>query len=467
MVSTDDLVPAGVDWPWTTALVVGPPLTGKGAFVVELLVAGLEEGEGAIVISTDESAADLRDRHPGLDCDAVRFIGASGTDSDDEHVSVVGSPADLTGIGMAFDDAVHDLTDAGYDRIRVGIDSVTTLEVYTDAERVSRFVHVLSNRFATANCIGLFVVHGDGSETEFASPIDARVEFREGRHGVERRIVGASGSTKWRQHDPATTSVLPTQGDDAPTPVNVSSLSWVLESVAAERLVLTVVNADPDVVDRLAPLFDRLQVDVRAGSLDVDEPSGAALLHRGGDLLAAEPVAPLLATAEGIDDPSTAQRGDSTVLERASRSIYSVETDQRSELVRTSRLVETMAARVTGGRIHAGFQQLSRLANDPETLRVYNRLAASGVDVHLYGAADAPLPDQFTVHGAPEPELDVTWFVVFDGDGDPNRMAALVAKEVEAGRYEGFWTYQPPLVAGLVAYLEAEYGTVRGSAPRT
>lgn len=467
MISTDDLLPAGAGWPWTTALVVGPPLAGKGRFLGQLLAAGLDEGEGAVVISTDESAADLRARHPALDHDGVRIVDATGTEDPDPRVRTVGSPADLTGIGMAFDDAIRALSDAGYERIRIGVDSLTTLEVYTDDERVSRFVHVLSNRFATAGCTGLFVVHGEQSTTEFSTPMDARVEFRDRSGAIELRVVGPDGPSEWRRYDPNTTTVPVRAAEGGPTPAPVSSLGDLLESVESERLTLTVVNADPTVVDRLAPLFDRLQVDVRAGTLDVDEPSSAALLHRGGDLLAADPVAPLLATAEGIDDPSRAERGGSEVLARASRSLYSVETDNRPDLVRTSRLVETMAARVTDGRIHAGFQQLSRLANDPETLRVYNRLASAGVDVHLYGEADASLPDQFTVHGAPTPELDLTWFVAFDGDGDTNRMAALVAQEVDPGRYEGFWTYQPPLVVGVVEYLDAAYGTARDSTPRT
>jgi hypothetical protein len=48
---------------------------------------------------------------------------------------------------------------------------------------------------------------------------------------------------------------------------------------------------------------------------------------------------------------------------------------------------------------------------------------------------------------------------VFDGDGDARRMGALVARENESGRYEGFWTYQPSLVVGLAAYLEDAYGS--------
>lgn len=460
MSSTDDLLPGGVGWPWTTALVVGPPLVGKGTFLAQLLAAGVDEGAGAVVVSTDESADDLRDRHPELDRAGVRFVDATGTETDDRWVWTVRSPADLTGIGMALDDAMESLDAAGYDRVRVGVDSLTTLDVYTDTERVSRFVNVLSNRFATADYTGLFVVHGSASEAQFGHSMDASVEFRDGPHGVERRVVAPSGPTEWRPFEREESAVA-THTGPSPDTLSVASLADLFETVDEERLTLTLVNAPPDTEARLAPLFDRLQVDVRSASLDVADPSGVGLLHRGADLLAADPVAPLLATAEGIEpSPSVPQTGLG-VVDRATRALYSIETDRRPELVRTSRLVETMAGRAGGGVVHAGFQRLSRLANDADTLRVYRQLSASGLDVHLYGQPDATLPDGFTVHGAPSAELEATWFVAFDGAGDPDRMAALLAEETEPNHYDGFWTYRPELVTGLVDYLDGAYGGVR------
>lgn len=466
MTHLDDLLGDDAVADWSAATVVGPPLAGKGAFLARLLRSGLERGDGAVLITTDESAADSLDRYPGLDRVGLRVVDATGTPSDDDRVAVVSSPADLTGIGVEFEQALAALDDAGFDRVVVGVDALTTLEVYTEAERVSRFVHVLASRFDEVRGHGLFVVHGDPSEQRFDTHVDGRIEFREGPETVAFRTVGRDGPTQWRQFDPATPTLSATAEPAAvPSAVEtrrtVSSLPAFIEAVDDERLTLTVVNADGGAVDRLAPLFDRLQVDVRAASLDADAPTDVAMLHRGGDLLVAEPVAPLLATAEGLDDPADSRRTSSEVVERASRALYSVDASDRSELVRTSRLVETIAARTGGGRLHAGFQQLSRLADDAETLRVYRRLADAGVDVHLYGDPDERLPEPFTVHGAPTEELAETWFVVFDGSGNARRMGALLAREIDPGRYSGFWSYQPSVVTGLVAYLDGEYGSIR------
>lgn len=464
MTGLDDFFEDDAVADWSAATVVGPPLAGKGAFLARLLRSGLERGDGVVLITTDESAADSVGRYPGLDRDGLRIVDATGTRSDDERVAVVSSPADLTGIGLEFERALAALYDDGFDRVWVGVDALTTLEVYTDAERVSRFVHVLASRFDAVDAHGLFVVHGAPSEQRFDTHTDIRVEFREEPESVAFRIVGRGGPTPWRQFDPATHTVSATV-DSATSPGgtegrwSVSSLADLIEAVDDERLTLTVVNAGRGTVDRLAPLFDRLQVDVRAATLDVDVPTDVALLHRGGDLLAADAVAPLLATAEGLDDPADSRRTGSEILERASRALYNVDASGRSELVRTSRLVETIAARTGTGTLHAGFQQLSRLADDAETLRLYRRLADADVDVHLYGDPDARLPETFTVHGAPAEELAETWFVVFDGAGNTRRMGALLARETTPGRYNGFWSYQPPVVAGLVAYLDAEYGS--------
>ena len=465
MTGTQDLLPPDTGWPWSAALVVGPPLAGKGAFLTRLLAAGLEECEGALLFTTDESAADRFDRYSALDAEGVRIVDATGTPSADPRVRTVGSPADLTGLGMAFDAAMQTLRSEGYDRVRVGVDALTTLDAYTDSHRVSRFVNVLADRIATVDAVGLFVVHGDTVDVDVASRVDARVEFRERNGGVEFRVDDVVGVTEWRQYAPDEDSHGLTTTRSNVDPVPVDSLSALADQVNDERLTLTVVNGDPDTVDRLEPLFDRLQVDVRAATLDVDEPAGVALLHRGDDLLASEPVAPLLADAEGVDRSPGRLPEMSPVLEAASRSLYHLDTDHRQELVDRSRLVERLADRTGAGTIHAGFQALSRLVGDAETLGLYRRLATNGVDVHLYGTPDAAVPEAFTVHGAPAAELERTWFVVFDGDDDARRMGALVARDDGSGRYEGFWTYQPSLVVGLAAYLEGVYGSQVVDAP--
>lgn len=48
------------------------------------------------------------------------------------------------------------------------------------------------------------------------------------------------------------------------------------------------------------------------------------------------------------------------------------------------------------------------------------------------------------------------WFVVDDGGGDPENGGALLTREVDAGAYTGFWTFDAVHVADVVDRLERE-----------
>ncbi|MFB6122697.1 MAG: DICT sensory domain-containing protein [Haloferacaceae archaeon] len=55
-------------------------------------------------------------------------------------------------------------------------------------------------------------------------------------------------------------------------------------------------------------------------------------------------------------------------------------------LIEMSRYVEARALEADDGVLHTGFQQLSRIDDELGTRRVYERLAASDVDVNVYGS---------------------------------------------------------------------------------
>jgi DICT domain-containing protein len=144
---------------------------------------------------------------------------------------------------------------------------------------------------------------------------------------------------------------------------------------------------------------------------------------------------------------------------------FPVRGKQKFLLIHLSRHVEAMAAETGGGSIHTCFQQLSRVTDERGTQRVYERLSAGPVDVHVYGVDDRadPVPLPVGVHADDgRGELGNSWFVVHDGAGRDARKAALVAVQTGPGAYDGFWTFDPDRVDDVLAYLADTYDDLRG-----
>ncbi|MEF8869884.1 MAG: DICT sensory domain-containing protein, partial [Haloarculaceae archaeon] len=138
----------------------------------------------------------------------------------------------------------------------------------------------------------------------------------------------------------------------------------------------------------------------------------------------------------------------------------------RRQLLATSREFEERAWRRGEGALHATFQ--SESAFGPQT-EVYGRLAGrSDLTVHVYAPDEwrpvetapewAPSTDGVEWHHADAEELRRTWVVVYDGGAEPEQECALVAFEEADDEYQGFWTYDPSLVDEIVEYLQETYG---------
>ncbi|MBX0321509.1 hypothetical protein EGH21_00560 [Halomicroarcula sp. F13] len=476
----DDLPVEGFE-PGSTLLVVGPPMTGKRTLVTRLLAHGFDHGEAVAVLSTDASAADVRESLSDAAGRPVDTLPVGVVDCvSDSHGATelasldgsVGSPADLTGLGMELTQVLEALYTEYSTRIRFGLFSLTTMSLYTSPEQVVRFLHVVTNRISEANGVGFVVAHSDTMDPEhlqrLRSFVDGVVEVREADGRSELRVLGVEPEpTPWTPFDQTDGSPDPTDRSprvdqtDRPLP---DSLRSVLDSVRADSPTLTVCNYEgpPDALESVERYFDRHGVTVREASLDVAQPRSVALLHHGDDLLASESVTALAAAIDIQSDGDDAftDRRTSDLLRQLDRSVFGAAAADKNLLVDVSHTIELLADRVGSGRLHAGFQQLSRLVDDPRSARIYERLADTGVDVHVYGAddTDSPLPG-VTVHGGETTELAESWFVVFDGDGDPTRRAALLAVERDAGEgYEGFWTYDSDIVGRVDAYLTETYG---------
>lgn len=120
-------------------------------------------------------------------------------------------------------------------------------------------------------------------------------------------------------------------------------------------------------------------------------------------------------------------------------------------LILASRLVEQRAWRAGAGTFRAAFQRLSRIDDEAGTRRVYERLVATDLDVHLYGVSDGVVPDiEATVHAGEGETYPDSWFVVFrPARPAESGAAAILALETEPRTWTGCFTFDPERVAAI------------------
>lgn len=197
--------------------------------------------------------------------------------------------------------------------------------------------------------------------------------------------------------------------------------------------------------------FANHSVDVERRPLPSPLPGPFLAVERAGEFAGVLP----LAIVERLLEPPIVRPESRDDLSPAFAALFEVLDDtvyrsmERRELLAVSREIEDRARRVGGGRLHVGFQRLS--AFRPQ-LPTYRRLAATGVDVHVYGVDDwtTPAIPGVQYHDGDD-ELRRYWVLAFENGG--THSCGLLARE-EADGYTGFWTDDPEAVAAIRRGLE-------------
>jgi KaiC/GvpD/RAD55 family RecA-like ATPase len=154
--------------PGTNILISGPPLTGKRALALSVLAEGTQNGEGAIIVTTKDSAnrvlkeygnrVEYEDR-PVAVVDCVTRQQGIGDVRDDDRIKYTSSPVDLTGIGIKLSEFLQQFyADEGIRRNRVMVHSLSTLLMYSDLQTVFRFLHVFTGRIQSVDGLGVFTI---------------------------------------------------------------------------------------------------------------------------------------------------------------------------------------------------------------------------------------------------------------------------------------------------------------------
>ena len=165
--------------PGTNILLTGPPLSGKRSIMMDILAAGTEREEGAIVVTTKDGADRvLRDYEKRVayegepvavvDC-VTRQQGGETRESD--RIKYASSPVDMTGIGIKLSEFLQAFGDRGIEQNRVMVHSLSTLLMYSDLQTVFRFLHVFTGRIQSVNGLGLFSIDSTAHEDQAMNTI--------------------------------------------------------------------------------------------------------------------------------------------------------------------------------------------------------------------------------------------------------------------------------------------------------
>jgi KaiC/GvpD/RAD55 family RecA-like ATPase len=198
--------------PGTNLLVAGPPMTGKRALALEVLVHGNRRGDGAIVVTTKDGGEDVRESlRERLGRDENGPIGVVDcvskqqgmNPSDSDEIAYASSPKDMTGIGIQLSEFLKGFyKERGVQRNRILLHSLSTLLMYSNLQTVFRFLHVFTGRVQSAEALGIFVIDSTAHDQQTMSTLkqlfDGQIEIREGDDGSELRVTGVAEETDWR-----------------------------------------------------------------------------------------------------------------------------------------------------------------------------------------------------------------------------------------------------------------------------
>jgi hypothetical protein len=234
------------------------------------------------------------------------------------------------------------------------------------------------------------------------------------------------------------------------------------------------------VVNRTAPdPLQRILEDLFAGQdVTVEEDMREAydedtvLLVEDGEVVASSPLGALedaillvnsdlfRTSARGLEETTLPAVMDGLTDHLFTLRGYPESNKEKLLLIVVSRRIEQLAHNYGEGTLRTSFQRLSRLEDERGTREVYDAVAETDVDVHIYGRPDwIPSPNfPVTMHGGYKEDFRTSWFVLYDpppekvGEYDS---AVLVAVEREPGTWEAFWTYRRAVVADVAEYIQA------------
>ncbi|PSQ05405.1 recombinase RecA [Halobacteriales archaeon QS_6_71_20] len=188
--------------PGSNVLVTGPSLSGKRELSLDVLAGGTRNGEGAIVVTTKDSADRILSQfekrtgyegRPVAIVDTVTRQQGVGDAPDSDRIKYTSSPVDMTGIGIKLSEFLETFyRDRGIRQNRVMVHSLSTLLMYSDLQTVFRFLHVFTGRIQSVDGLGVYCIdstaHDDQTMNTLKQLFDGIVETEEGEDPTVRLV---------------------------------------------------------------------------------------------------------------------------------------------------------------------------------------------------------------------------------------------------------------------------------------
>lgn len=239
-------------------------------------------------------------------------------------------------------------------------------------------------------------------------------------------------------------------------------MTRILEQLPDDQYTIRVAP-DASIVsigDSLTRLFEEQPVSVTEGS---SEQPNDIVVAQDDEVLAASSADALLSTIFLINS-DTYMTGSREFAETEYPDVlkaleetpfrlrgYPESDSEKLLLIVMSRAIEQLAHAAGTGTLRVGLQAFSRLADEPGTHRVYEKLSETDLDVHVYGIEDTSIPPEFgfTPHAGTSQFYRHSWFVAFQPSSIEDQSAGLFAVEREPNDWEGFWTFQQQRVDSI------------------
>lgn len=151
--------------PGTNLMLLGDLFSGKDILCKEFIREGLKNGEACIFVSTNDPIQETVEEFSDYDLEYLGMVNCISSRRDlapdfayINQVRFVSSPTELATIMAFINEFLDILREKNVTRIRIVLDSVSTLLMYSNLKTIFKFLHVLTNTVKKRNGILLLTM---------------------------------------------------------------------------------------------------------------------------------------------------------------------------------------------------------------------------------------------------------------------------------------------------------------------